>query len=152
MIRQLKFAAWQLVLRRFGLRLWCCSGESMTGQFAYEIQSVFTWQWAEFSRCLAKLWCPSSHSMYSTVVDTVIAVAERRSNLSVHDQPPICSSLLWGISGYPTCALIWTKTHASYCQLGQLGRHLAPDAENQLAFSAENRLALDASLLTSTTW
>ena len=30
-------------------------------------------------------------------------------------------------------------------------RHLAPDAENQLAFSAENRLALDASLLTSTT-
>ena len=31
-------------------------------------------------------------------------------------------------------------------------RHLAPDAENQLAFSAENRLALDASLLTSTTW
>ena len=31
------------------------------------------------------------------------------------------------------------------------GRHLAPDAENQLAFSAENRLALDASLLTSTT-
>ena len=116
----------------------------MTGQFAYEIQSVFTWQWAEFSRCLAKLWCPSSHSMYSTVVDTVIAVAERRSNLSVHDQPPICSSLLWGISGYPTCALIWTKTHASYCQLGQLGqlgRHLAPDAENQLAFSAENRLA-----------
>ena len=31
------------------------------------------------------------------------------------------------------------------------GRTLAPDAENQLAFSAENRLAPDASLLTSTT-
>ena len=31
------------------------------------------------------------------------------------------------------------------------GRTLAPDAENQLAFNAGNRLAPDASLLTSTT-
>ena len=42
---------------------------------------------------------------------------------------------------------IWVHTTT----MNMYGRHLAPDAENQLAFSAENRLALDASLLTSTT-
>ena len=50
------------------------------------------------------------------------------------------------------CALFFMSSR-SFMMIGhhRFGRTLAPDAENQLAFSAENRLAPDASLLTSTT-
>jgi hypothetical protein len=51
------------------------------------------------------------------------------------------------------CARCFFMSSRSFMMIGhhRFGRTLAPDAENQLAFSAENRLAPDASLLTSTT-
>ena len=77
------------MLRRFRLILQC--GESMTGQSPYEIQRVFTWQWAEFSvwpNCGALP--PKFTIFYNTVGDTVIAA--ERMNLLVYQQP-ICSPL-----------------------------------------------------------
>ena len=67
---------------------------------------------------------------------------DRKSTSVFGHQNPICLTLPIIISIYILYIRGWQF---------QSGRTLAPDAENQLAFSAENRLAPDASLLTSTT-
>ena len=56
----------------------------------------------------------------------------------------------WQIDSEMATIVKWTILNSTNGRV-VMGRHLAPDAENQLAFSADNRLALDAFLLTSTT-